>query len=127
MIAHASWVDCSVSAAVHDGDRYFPPTTAAHKPATPNSDAAVTLTLPLLIITPMMKASGMVAAMVKSPHGLSASALTTTNPSTASRIVIIANRLIIATKPMNGLSSSFSIWPRDFPSLRIEANSTTAS
>ena len=69
----------------------------------------------------MIIASGMVTAMVNSPHGLSASAFTTTRPSTASRMVMIASRLIIATRPMTGLISSLSIWPSDFPSRRIEA------
>ena len=127
MMAHASWVDLRVSAAVHSGDRYFPPTTAPNNPRTPKREAAVTLTFPLLIMRPMTKASGMVHAMVKSPHGLSASALTTTRPSTANRIVIMANKLIIATRPMKGFSSSLSIWPRDFPSLRMEAKRVTAS
>ena len=127
MIAHASWVELRVSVAVQAGDRYFPPTTAAHSPMTPKTEAAVTLTFPLLIITPITKASGMVAAMVKRPHGLSARAFTTTRPSTASRIVMIANKLIIAMRPITGLSSSLSIWPSDLPLRRIEAKRMTAS
>ena len=75
----------------------------------------------------MIIASGMVAAIVNKPHGLSASAFTTTRPSTARMMVMIASRLTIAIRPITGLSSSLSIWPSDLPLRRIEENSTTAS
>ena len=54
-------------------------------------------------------AMGMVAATVNTPHGLSASAFTTTSASTASRMTMMAR---IATRPMTPateFSSSFTI------------------
>jgi hypothetical protein len=80
-----------------------------------------------LIARPITIASGMVAVIVKRPHGLSARAFTTTSPSTARMMVMIASRLIIAIKPITGFSSSLSICPSDLPLRRIEAKSTTAS
>ena len=56
-----------------------------------------------------MTAIGIVAAMVKRPHGLSARALTTTSASTARRIVMIAMILTSATPPANGPTSSRTI------------------
>ena len=78
-------------------------------PSTPITDAPVTRIMPVLINKPITIAKGIVAAIVKSPHGLSAKALTTTKPNTASKIVMIANSEIIATKPTNGCTSSLSI------------------
>jgi hypothetical protein len=54
------------------------------------------------IATPMTIAMGIVAAMVNRPHGLSASAFTTTSASTASRMIMIAMMLMSATAPANG-------------------------
>ena len=62
----------------------------------------MTLTLPLLIVTPMIIAIGMVAATVNSPHGLSASAFTTTSASTARRIIMIASMLTSEIRPTSG-------------------------
>ena len=75
----------------------------------------------LFIQQPMRIAIGIVAAMVKRPHGLSRSALTTTSASTASRMIMIAKMAIIAAMPATGFTSSFAICPSDFPSRRIEA------
>ena len=66
----------------------------------------MTLALPVLIATPITNASGIVAAMVNSPHGLSASAFTTTSPNTARMITMIASRLNSATNPITGFMSS---------------------
>ena len=40
---------------------------------------------------------------------------------------MIASRLIMATMPTTGLTSSLSIWPSDLPQRRIDANRMTAS
>jgi hypothetical protein len=64
----------------------------------------------------------MVAAMVNEPHGLSASAFTTTKPSTASRMVMIETMLICASSPAKGPTSSRTISPSDFPPRRIDEN-----
>ena len=72
-------------------------------------------------------AMGIVAATVNTPHGLSASAFTTTSASTASRMIMIAR---IATRPItpaNEFSSSFTIWPRERPLRRIEQKRITKS
>ena len=75
----------------------------------------------------MMTAMGMVIAIVKTPHGLSASARTTTSASTASRMIMMTSTLINAMKPTPAPISSFTICPSDFPSRRIELKSVTAS
>ena len=75
----------------------------------------------------MKRAMGMVAATVKSPQGLSASALTTTNPSTAMRITMmqrIPKRAILTAKVP---TSSLTICPNDFPPRLMEQNRATAS
>jgi hypothetical protein len=72
-------------------------------------------------------AMGIVAPTVKMPHGLSASAFTTTNASTASKITMIARMAAIAMCPAVVFNSSFTICPSDFPSRRIEQKSTTKS
>ena len=86
-----------------------------------------TLTPIFVCATPMMSASGMVIAMVKRLQGLSAIALTTTRPKTASKMVMIARMETIATTPTMGFTSSRSIWPTDLPPRRMEANITIAS
>ena len=63
----------------------------------------------------------MVQRMVKTPQGLSRSALTTTSASTASRITMMARTAIIASMPVTGPVSSLAIWPSDLPSRRMEA------
>ena len=75
----------------------------------------------------MNSAMGMVAPTVKMPHGLSASALTTTSASTASRITRMARIASTAMKPAGAFNSSFTIWPSDLPSRRIEQNKMTKS
>ena len=69
----------------------------------------------------------MVSAIVKSPHGLSASARTTTSASTASKITMIATMLTSATSPAKGPTSSRTICPRDLPRRRVEQNMITES
>ncbi len=69
----------------------------------------------------------MVHARVKTPHGDSASALTMTSASTASRITMIARMATMAHQPVNGPISSFAIWPSDLPSRRTEPARMTKS
>ena len=76
---------------------------------------------------PITTAIGIVAAIVNKPHGLSASAFTTTSPSTASKITMIAMMLTNATNPANGPTSSRTICPSDRPPRRTEQNITTQS
>ena len=107
--------------------RKLPAQTDASSVTIPNS---VTPRMPVRanrISSPIASAIGTVIAMVKSPHGLSASAFTTTSASTASRITMIASTLTSATKPTPAPISSFTIWPSDLPSRRIEANIVIAS
>ena len=73
---------------------------------------------------PMKRAIGIVIAMEKTPHGLSASALTTTRPSTASRMTMITNTPTIAAVPPTPPSSSRAIWPSERPRRRVEMAST---
>ena len=75
----------------------------------------------------MSMAMGMVAPTVKTPHGLSASALTTTSASTASKIIMIARMAMTPMTPAVVLSSSFTILASDFPLRRIEQNRITKS
>ena len=77
--------------------------------------------------TPMNSAIGIVAATVKMPHGLSASALTTTSASTARMMIMITSTPTSASEPGTGPSSSLIMSPSDLPSRRIEANSTMKS
>ena len=72
-------------------------------------------------------AIGIVALTVKMPHGLSASAFTTTSASTASRITRMHRIATSASAPAAVLTSSFTIWPSDFPSRRSEQNRITKS
>ncbi len=65
---------------------------------------------------------GMVAPTVKTPHGLSANARTTTNASTASRMIIMARIATMPMAPAMVLSSSLTICASDLPSRRIEQN-----
>ena len=69
----------------------------------------------------------MVMAIVKNPQGLDFSAFTTTRPTTAIMIVMIARTPKIAVYPATSLISSLAICPRDLPSRRTEQNSTTKS
>ena len=76
----------------------------------------------LFIQTPINRAIGIVAVIVKRPHGLSRSALTTTSASTASRMIMMAKTATIAATPATGLTSSLAIWPSDLPSRRMDAH-----
>jgi hypothetical protein len=75
----------------------------------------------------MNTAMGMVAAMVKVPQGLPLSALTTTSPTTASRIIMISSTVASAVNPPILPISSRAIWPNDLPFRRMEANRMTKS
>jgi hypothetical protein len=70
---------------------------------------------------------GMVAAMVKVPHGLPLRALTTTRATTASRMIMMSSTVMSAANPPTLPISSRAICPRDLPSRRIEANRITKS
>ncbi len=69
----------------------------------------------------------MVAAMVNVPHGLPASAFTTTSATTASSTTMISSTVTSATSPPTLPISSRAIWPSDLPSRRSEANRITKS
>ena len=75
----------------------------------------------------MKIAIGIVIASENVPHGESASALTTTSASTASRMIMIEKTAISAAMPPTGPISSRAIWPRLLPSRRIEKNRITMS
>ncbi len=97
--------------------------SAANSSAMPITVASATFPGRMWFIQrPMSRAIGIVHAMVKRPHGLSRSALTTTSASTASRMIMIAKIAIIAARPATGLTSSFAICPSDLPSRRTEAH-----
>ena len=75
----------------------------------------------------MNTAIGMVATIVNVPHALSRSALTTTSPTTARRMIMISSTVTSAVKPPRVPISSRAIWPSDLPSRRIEQNRITKS
>src|SRR4051812_3865515 len=107
-----------------------PPQTDASKATTPKT-LIVTNHFPACppnrIAQPMATAIGIVAAIVNNPHGLSASAFTTTSPSTASKTVMIATMLTNAARPAKGPTSSRTICASDFPLRRTEQNIITQS
>ncbi|MNC57435.1 hypothetical protein D3C75_1070950 [compost metagenome] len=70
---------------------------------------------------------GIVAAIVKTPHGLWASALTTTKANTARIIIITPSAPSITTIPAKEPSSCFAISPSERPSRRVEINKTKKS
>ena len=72
-------------------------------------------------------AMGMVAATVKTPHGDSASAFTTTSASTASRMIMIDRMAMTPMTPAALLISSRTICASDLPSRRIDAKRMTKS
>src|SRR6478736_590878 len=74
---------------------------------------------------PTRIAIGIVAATVDVAHGLWRIALTTTRPSTAIRMIMIASTPINATAPPTAPSSSRAIWPSDRPSRRIDQRPRT--
>ncbi len=75
----------------------------------------------------MKIAIGMVIAIEKTPHGLSARAPTTTSASTASRITMMARTPTMAAAPPTAPSSSRAIWPSERPRRRVEIDSTRKS
>ena len=75
----------------------------------------------------MNSAMGIVSAIENTPHGDSASALTTTRASTARMMIMIAKTAIRAAMPPTTPISSRTICPRLLPSRRIEKNITTMS
>ncbi len=75
----------------------------------------------------MNSASGMVAATVNVPHGLSANAFTTIRASTARMMTMIMKVPNRAMTPGTGPSSDLIKSPSDRPSRRVEINSTMKS
>ena len=75
----------------------------------------------------MNSAIGMVRPIEKTPQGDSARALTTTSESTARMMIMIAKTAIRAAMPPTTPISSRTIWPRLFPSRRIDRNIVTMS
>src|ERR1700716_823546 len=77
-----------------------PEMTASSSSTTPISDTSETRPgRRNLKYTPMKMAMGMVIAIEKTPHGLSARAPTTTSASTASRITMMTRTPMIAAAP----------------------------
>ena len=72
----------------------------------------------------MKSAIGIVIEIENTPHGLSASALTTTSASTASRMTMMTSTPTMAAAPPTVPSSSLAIWPSERPRLRTEIDST---
>ena len=75
---------------------------------------------PARIATPMHRAIGIEARIVKRPQGLSARAFTTTNPRTARMITMMETTPTRVTTPAKGPTSSETICPRLFPRRREE-------
>ena len=92
------------------------------------AEASITLpTRPQRKYPPMNIAMGTVAPTVKTPHGLSASALITTSASTASRMIMMARMATMPMTPAVEWSSSLTICASDLPLRRIEQNRITKS
>ncbi|SLF30583.1 Uncharacterised protein [Mycobacteroides abscessus subsp. massiliense] len=72
----------------------------------------------------MNSAIGMVIAMENTPHELSPSALTTTRPNTAMRMIMMTKIATIAAIPPTVPISSRAIWPRLRPPRRVDITST---
>ena len=77
--------------------------------------------------TPINSAMGIVIATVNVPHGLIASAFTTTSPNTASKITMIARMPTIAVSPAALPISLRIMSPSDRPSRRVDRNNTMKS
>ena len=69
----------------------------------------------------MNSASGIVMAIVNTPHGLSASALTKTRPTPASAMTMMKRMATAAVKPATGPISMRAISASDLPFRRVEA------
>ncbi len=76
---------------------------------------------------PMSIATGIVVAIVKTPHGLFARAWTTTKASTAMIIIMIRSTLMRASAPTPRPISSFTICPSVLPRRLTELKSTIMS
>ena len=72
-------------------------------------------------------ASGIVIAMVKTPHGLSASALTNATPTPASAMTTMKRMAMAAVKPATGPISIRAISASDLPPRRVDAQSAIMS
>ena len=71
---------------------------------------------------PMNMPMGMVIEIVKVPHALSASALTTMMPRPARVTTMMKRMAIEAARPASGLISSLTISESDRPPRRVEAH-----
>src|SRR6202022_2926212 len=88
------------SAPQEDSATHPPAITASKSSTTPISDTSeMRPGRKNLRYMPMKMAMGMVIAIEKTPHGLSASALTTTSASTASRITMMPSTPTRAAAP----------------------------
>ena len=75
----------------------------------------------------MTIASGMVTKIVKVPHSLSASALTTMMPSPAMAMTRMKKMATAAATPASGPTSDRAMSPSDRPPRRVEAHSQNES
>jgi hypothetical protein len=108
----------------------WPTQTAARRPATPAAVTQCSLARPYppdRSAIPIATAIGIVAAIVKTPHGDSARAFTTTSARTARTMTLIAVTLTRATSPAKGPTSSRTILPSDRPPRRTEQKRMTLS
>ncbi len=111
-----------------DSEIQPPPTIASIKSPTPMSETSNTRPgRRKRRYTPIKSAMGMVMAMENAPHGDSASAFTTTNASTASRMIMMDSTAMRAATPPTGPISSRAICPSVLPSLRMEKKSVVMS
>jgi len=118
-----SWTGVKVKSGPQTGDcaTCWPTMIAPISPTKPNSDTSPTRPgRTQRDHAPIPSASGTVAATVKLPHGLSASARTTTSASTASRITMMRKVPPSTMAPAAGPSSIRTSSPSERPSRRIE-------
>jgi hypothetical protein len=98
----------------------LPATTPAISAATPSALISPIPSFVNRIPSPITTATGIEIRIVESPHGLSASAFTTTSASTARRMTMIARMAMSETTPAKCPTSSRIICPRDLARRRTE-------
>ena len=131
--ASSTVISCGlkVNAAAHEEFAMeCPPTSAAISRVTPAMLGKATRIFPpgpLNMYSPIPIAIGIVLPIVNTPHGLPASAFTTTIPSPASVTSKMNSTAIIATSPAKGLISVRATSASDLPLCRAEATSTVKS
>ena len=120
----------SVNAIAHDGDceTHCPPKIAASTSKNPNAEASSTFPGRMRRrYNPIRTAMGIVMAMVKVPHGLDFSALTTTRATAPSRMMMMLITDTYETRPPTFPISVFAISVIDLPSRRTEKRRMTKS